>query len=235
MGTSTSYRSPPTPRWKAVQASYRTSASLERTTSELFNAADAEGWQSILQGGATRLYAREILALHDGLPAQFQEAETAARGAQAIIDDARIRALDQFGGDAGVAIAERAFARLLIAMLQTDIPLAQASGAEAARAWSRLRPSSGGPLVARYLSEVLRQLVLHLANRDLPAHVGTTYTSAAEARVLSRRLAERAASLVADDEFPRIDGDEAVIEDTWPEAVARAFSRGRSLLGGAGA
>lgn len=235
MGTSTSYRSPPTPRWNAVQASYRTGASLERTTSELFNAADAEGWQSVLQGNAPRLYARELLVLHHELPAQLREAETAAAGTQAIIDDVRNRALDEFGGDAAVAIAERAFARLLVAMFQDDVPLAHASGADAARAWGRLRPSSSRLLIARYLSEVLRQLVLYLANRDLAAHVGTTFESVAEARALSRRLGERAAGLVADEEFPRLDVDEAVVENTWPQAVARAFSRGRSLLGEAGA
>jgi hypothetical protein len=232
MGTSASYRSPPTPRWNAVLASYRSGAPLERMTSELFNAAGgAGGWQAVLQGEAVRLYAHRVLSLYDELPVLLRDSESATGGIQTAIDSLRGATLAR-RDQAGVAIGERALARLLIATVQRSTSLVDASGEEAAQAWTANRPRSKEALLSRYLGEVLRQLCLHLASRDLAGLLGTTFAHAAEASALSRDLGDRAAALVADDQFgpATVEGD-TIPAAAWSKAVEQAFARGRILPG----
>lgn len=233
MGTSTSHRSPPTPRWNAVLAAYRASLGVERTTSELFNAATVDGWLVNLQEGPLIHYAREVEALYEYLPARMENEEASFRGVQWIIERTRSEALDEFGGDLTLAIGDRAFARLLLLNLQTDRPFADLSAADAAKTWIGNRPESAAILISGFLREVLRELVLHITIRDLAGLVGSVFESPAEARRLSRSLADKAAELARDDDFlvPLVDRPQLRPWQLWPRAMDRAFERGRALLG----
>jgi hypothetical protein len=233
MGTSTSYRSPPTPRWNAVLAAYRAALSVQRTTSELFNAATVDGWLDHLQGGSLLYYAQQVESLHEALPDRLRVADTAPVGLHNIIHNTRSEALAEFGGDPSLAIGDRAFARLLLQLVHTERPFSDTAASEAANAWIQNRPANVGTLLSHFLSEVLRELILHVTIRDLAGLVGQVFPDPMKARDLSRRLADEAASLVTDDDFiqPLAETPGREAWSLWPVVMDQAFERGRALLG----
>jgi hypothetical protein len=233
MGTSTSYRSPPTTRWNAVLASYRANLGVSRITSELFNAATVEGWLDHFQDGPLLHYARAVETLYYDLPDRLRLSQSGPRGLHSIVDATRSEALAEFGGDLSLAIGDRAFARVLMRQvreggLQVTTPIG-----EVADGWLKNRPSEPASLVRQFLSEVLREFVLHVTIRDLPSLVGQVFDDPSEARSLSRELAGKAAALVSDEDFiDRIATDPSIkASSVWPEVMDEAFHRGRALLG----
>jgi hypothetical protein len=128
----------------------------------------------------------------------------------------------QAGFSAASAIAERAFARLLLGTVQgvADDPVAAGTRWEAAR-------GSETELVAKYAGELLGQYARHVTDREAGRLVGERLGTAASAQ-LSENLAERAASIgtTAASDLLRQTGD---IPTAWAGVVARAFEIGRKL------
>ncbi len=69
MGTSTSYRAPPTPRWNAFIAALTSGAPLDRLRSELFNAGNE--WELALAAPAIASYAITVNELYEGFPSRL--------------------------------------------------------------------------------------------------------------------------------------------------------------------
>lgn len=233
MGTSTSYRSPPTPRWNAVLASYRANLGVARITSELFNAATVEGWLAHFQDGPLLHYARTVESLYHDLPGRLRFADTGSVGLHSIVDATRSEALAEFGGDLSLAIGDRAFARVLMRQVEAGGLQATTPIGEVSNSWIKNRPSKPASLVRQFLSEVLREFVLHVTIRDLPSLIGQAFDNPSEARGLSRELADKAATLVTDEDFvDRMASDpSSPAWLVWTEVMDQAFHRGRALLG----
>lgn len=217
MGTSTSRRSPTgSMRWR-VARTLLAGNDATRTAQQLLTAAGGDTWATMMRSPALHEMAR---VAGDGLGAGAGVGGAggmlAEGGAVPVeeavgraVDDARHRALRTGGGGILLALAERSLSRVLLEQATAGDPQARAD----------LTPEQG---TSAFFRETLRQLLLHLAARDLPG-VDPTLTArdarrrtrdVAEAGVLA---AERAANLV------RERGDAG-----WDEAVNLVFGVARA-------
>lgn len=220
MGTSSSYRAPERPRWHGFLAALTSDAPIERVRSELFNA--GTDWQTEIASPAVATFAEAIARLHAEMPERLAQTGQADVAIGAVIAEARHASM-QAGFSAASAIAERAFARLLLTTVQgvADDP------GNAGERWRAGRGSAPAELVAKYVGEVLGQYARHVTDREAGRLVGQRLGAEASAQI-SESLAERAAAIgtAAATDALRAPGD---ISAGWAQLVNRAFEAGRAL------
>jgi hypothetical protein len=224
MGTSTSFRAPPVPRWQAFTTALREGLPLERVHSELFNAG-AE-WEDTLATPAVAAFAVALAQAGEVLPDRLATVDRPEHVLRAYVAEARAASLRE-GGTPALALAERAFAALLTREAAAQSPLStQSSEAAAAHLGSAL--AQPGAAVVAYLGELLGQYARHVVSRETggltesPAGVGV-----AETRRTARSLAARAEELGHGIPAPR--GDPDAVREGWAGLVHEAFHRGRQL------
>jgi hypothetical protein len=72
MGTSSSYRSPSTPRWNVFNRALDSGQPLERLRVTLFLAGETE-WRAALQSPALAVFAEALLGAHGSLAGRCEE------------------------------------------------------------------------------------------------------------------------------------------------------------------
>lgn len=223
MGTSSSFRSPNTPRWRVFNRALDAQLPLERLLVHLFLGGESE-WREVLDTPALAAFAECLLEAHATLGERLAAAEQPAPVLAAVVSSARETL---FGEDysAALPVAERALRMVLTSTSQGDKPVADATGAEAAEAWERNRgdPST---LLGRYVSELFGQWAAHVISRDTARLVGVEGgPSVGEVRELARRLSSAAAAVA---ETVPVSRPEAIGEQ-WQGLVAAVFAAGREL------
>lgn len=225
MGTSRSFRSPPTPRWRALNAAYDAQMPLERLRVLVF-AAGEESWREALADPAV---GASVQTLTDAFATLGPRIEAAGRADSAIADvvrDAR-NALAHQGFTPAAAVVERALRVVLVRTVQGDAgSLADVSAADAARSWESNRGAAPTHLVQRLLGEVLGQYARHVVTRDAHRLVGSDATpTVGDARQLSRDVAASAAAVAERVTVPAT--APGGLGETWPALVAAAFTEGK--------
>jgi len=223
MGTSASYRAPARPRWQAFVAALTQGAPVDRVRSELFNAG-ADEWQSEISTSAVATFAEAVARLYDDMPRRLLQGDRADVVLADIVAETR-HASGQAGFSAASAIAERAFARLLLSTAQGAADDAVATSAR----WTAARGDAPGELVARYVGEVLGQYARHVSDREAGTLAARQIGSAASAQ-LTESLADRASSIGASTaaEALRGVGD---VSSAWASVVTLVFEAGRQIPG----
>lgn len=220
MGTSSSYRAPERPRWRAFIAALTSDASIERVRSELFNAGTE--WQEALASPAIAVFAETVERLHRELPARLAEADRVDVTLGTVITEARHASLD-VGFSPANAIAERALARLLLSTLEGISNDPGGAGEQ----WKSARGSAPGDLVAKYAGEVLGQYARHVTDREA-GRLASQGVGADASAQLVEGLAERATALGVAVATDTLRGTTDV-SGQWADVVARAFEAGRTL------
>lgn len=219
MGTSTSKRAPQQPRWGAFIAALSSGQEVDRVRSELFNASGQ--WQDELSSPAVASFAAELVRLHGELSERLSASERTDTLLGSVISEAR-NASAQEGYSAAGAIAERAFARLLLATIQggADDPSVAAARWESARGSQR-------ELVAKYVGEMLGQYARHVTDREAGRLISQRLGATASAR-LSDELAQQAISIGSTTASAELRGTGNVAA-AWERIVARSFEVGSAL------
>lgn len=226
MGTSTSRRSPPTTRFGAFRAAL--GVAPVRAVSELYTATASE-WQKELAGAPVAPFADAAWRAYEGLASSLSEGEAVHTVISEVVTAARNAAVHQSGGNLAVALGERALARLLLSTLGT----ASGRPEDAATAWTERRGESPEALVRGLVTEVARQLAVHVASRDVAQLVSKDRT-ARDARELVREVAEGAATVAA--EISQSSSfTQATVRSDWAEAISAVFEAGRNQRRNAGA
>jgi hypothetical protein len=229
MGTSSSYRSPNTPRWRVFNRALDAGLPLERLRAQLFLGGEGE-WRKALATPALATFAEALLDAHATLAERLAEAKRPAPVLASVVAAARNTLFDE-DYSAALPVAERALRIVLTTTAQGDKAVADATGAEAAEAWMRNRgdPST---LVGRYVSELFGQWAAHVASRDTARLVGLEGGPSVRAiRELADDLSNAAAAVA---ETVAVSRPEAIGED-WQQLVAAVFAAGRELGGVDGA
>jgi hypothetical protein len=219
MGTSSSFRAPAQPRWSAFIAALTSQAPIDRVRSELFNAGSE--WQAELAAPAIARFAEAIVRLHAELPDRLAQTERADVALGALIAEARDASM-QAGFSAASALAERAFARLLISTVQGVAHAPEAAGAR----WEAAR-GSASELVGRYIGELFAQYARHVTDREAGRLAVQSFGAEASAR-LSDRVAEQATSIAVGVATDVLQG-RADISSVWADVISRIFELGRRL------
>lgn len=226
MGTSTSFRAPPVPRWQAFTTALQTGMPLERVRSELFNAGSE--WEQELAAPAVAAFAVALVRAGEVLPERLTGDVVPERVLQTYVAEARTASAEQ-GGSAALAVAERAFAAMLTRAAAGDRAL---SGQEPAALADRLGATLDRPgdAVVAYVGEVLGQYARHVVAREAGRLTeGPDGATVAETRRTARQLARDATQVSRDLPTPR--GDPDSIRSGWDALVREAFRRGRRLPG----
>jgi hypothetical protein len=226
MGTSSSFRSPPVPRWQAFTAALATGQSIDRARSELFNAGN--DWEQALSSKRIADYAAALLGVYESLPDQLRSGDRPESVLQAVVANVKSDRFVETGSSAE-AMAERAFIRLLTRTSGGGASLTQLSSKQAA---DQFVADRGTPnrFVAEYIAELLGQYARHAADREIGRLAEIVPgTRLSEARRITRQIAEAAQQVGAQ---VRVGGvDDFSIRDQWASLVAEAFARGRQLPG----
>jgi hypothetical protein len=223
MGTSVSFRSPPTPRWQAFVAAMEGQLPLERVRSELFNA--GVDWEEALASDAIAAYATTVVEAYKPFADTLSRAESAADAITSLANDARERA-ERVGYSPALTVADRALRALLVRSLASSgRPVSDLAREDAAEAWRAARPPSTEGMTTLYLGEVLAQYARHTVAREAGrlASEGEGQT-ARVSRLLARKLGEQAAQ-VAEQVTP-LRGPPG---QAWSRMISRAFELGRRL------
>lgn len=226
MGTSSSFRSPQTPRWRALNRAFELGLPLERISVQLFLAGEPE-WRSAFDNPALASFAETLLEAHARLSERLEKAERPAPVIAAVVSEARSAMFDE---DFTVAlpVAERALKRVLISTLQSDVSVADADGATASAAWAANR---GAPedLVVRFVGEMFGQWAAQVAARDgarLVDFDGESPTAAV------REWTHQVASYVGDVAASSVAAagiDTADVGSQWQRLIETVFSDGRKM------
>jgi hypothetical protein len=225
MGTSVSHRSPNVPRWNAVIARILDEDDPRNIQAELFNAGSLDGWDTELGRGAVTRFVEALVEAHGSFANALTAAERPELAVQGLVEAVRQRALSEEGAP-GVALAERAFARTLLATARPQAPPAEEAAQSPAERWESAR-GSPPELVQRFLGEVLHQYTRHIVARDAGQLLGRPgFEKATSVRNLERDLSSRARALSA-----RVDveGSAAQLVARWSDYVQRAFREGAAL------
>lgn len=224
MGTSSSYRSPGNPRWNVFNRALDRQLPLERLRVTLFLAGEAE-WRDALRAPALASFAEVLVDAHSSLTDRLAESERPAAVVAAVVGEARTSLFEQEYSPA-LPVAERALRSVLIQTIQRPIPLADATGGQAAEAWkdNRGEPSE---LVRRFVGELFGQWSAHVMARDTGRLCGPGAEQSASdvrqlAQAMSRHVSELAESAPADVPIENISSH-------WQELVTTVFDRGRLL------
>jgi len=224
VGTSTSFRAPPVPRWQAFITALERGLPLERVRSELFNA--GRDWESAIASPAVAVFATAVVDAVEVLPDQLAGADRPERVLQAYVAAARA-ASAEVEGTAALPLAERALTAVLIRSAAGKESLSTQS-AEAAAEQLRTALSEREAVVASYLGEVLGQYARHAASREIGRLTeGPKPVSVAAAREMTRALAQ--AAVEVGHTVRTATADAASLRDAWASLVHDAFRRGRQL------
>lgn len=224
MGTSSSYRSPDTPRWHVFNRALDGQLPLERLRVTLFLAGEAE-WRDALRAPALANFAEALVEAHSSLGERLADAERPASVIAAVVNEARSALFDE-GYSSALPVAERAMRTVLVQNAQDVVPLADANGEQASEAWKRNRgdPST---LVRHYVGELFGQWSAHVLARDTARLSGPEGSrNVADVRELTQTVSQQVAAL-ADSvtaELPTKD-----IGSYWADMVGAVFDRGRQL------
>lgn len=224
MGTSSSFRSPKTPRWDVFNRALDHQLPLERLRVTLFLAGEAE-WRQALDAPALANFAEVLVDAHGSMSTRLAHAEHPASVIAAVVTEARSALFDEAYSPA-LPVAERALRVVLVQTAQGSVPLADASGEQAAQAWERNRGDADA-LVGRYIGELFGQWAAHVMARDTARLVdpdrGRSSTDVRDLmRTVSQDVADLAGSVSAD--APATD-----IGSYWQSLVGSIFDRGRAL------
>lgn len=232
MGTSTSFRSPPTPRWQAFAVALRSDVPLERLRSELFNA--GVEWESALADPAVASFAGQVVASFESLPGMLRQADRPETAILAVAADARRASSETGSASAALPMAERALVNALMRAVAGDVSLAQLSAPDAADLFERRR-GDPGQLLGSFVGELFGQYARHVTAREMGAmsEGGTAKgddspgLTIAQSKRLTRSLANEAASVGR-----RLDNYPASVDAVrarWASLIREAFERGRVL------
>lgn len=224
MGTSSSFRSPLTPRWNVFNRALDNQMPLERLRASLFLAGEAE-WREALGAPALGAFADALLRAHGSLAERFAMADQPAAVVATIVSEARAASFEEAYSPA-LPVAERALRAVLIKAAQDPVPLADAEGPQAAAAWMQNR---GDPLdlLRSYVGEVFGQWSAHVLSRDAARLCGpNSEISGAEIRRLGQDLATEVAELAIS--VP-ITAPSQGSESYWQKVVEATFVRGRRV------
>jgi hypothetical protein len=225
MGTSISFRAPPTPRWNAFIAALEAGAPLQRICSELFNSGNE--WEDSLGLPAVAVFAAKLVESFDSLPDRLREADQVDATLTNVLAEARGASVDA-GFTAALGLAERAFGAVLVRTAAGTRPLAEVTPEAAADIWSAERGDQPGALAERYLAELLGQYARHAVTREAGRlAVGREPRKVSSTRRLADALAETAAQVAL---VVRIDTDDpSTLRESWASLVDAAFAEGRRL------
>ena len=222
MGTSSSFGSPKVPRWNAFNRALDNQLPVERLRVTLFLAGDT-GWREALDAPALATFANALVEAHGILGDKLAAADRPAAVIAEVVSDARA-ALFEETYSAALPVAERALRAVLLQTAQGSVPVADASGQEAADAWERNRGDPSA-LVQRYIGELFGQWAAHVMARDTARLIDRDAgRSNAEIRELSRAVSSRVAELAgALSEGVQPTG----IDVAWQRLIGTIFDRGR--------
>jgi hypothetical protein len=224
MGTSTSFRAPPVPRWQAFTTALQRELPVERVRSELFNA--GRDWEAAIASPAVATFAAALVDALDVLPDRLSGADRPERVLQTYVSATRA-ASAEVEPTAALPLAERALAAVLIRSAAGTAPLSTQTAEDAAQ-HLRASLSERQTVVASYLGEVLSQYALHVTAREIGRLTeGPKGVSVAVARQTTRRLAV-AAEEVGRTPRPAL-ADSSAVREAWSTLVHEAFGRGREL------
>jgi hypothetical protein len=231
MGTSTSFRSPPVPRWQAFVTALRSDVPLERLRSELFNA--GVEWESALSDSSVAPFAVQILQSFDSLPDRLRAGERPETAILNVAAEARLASAETGSTSPALPMAERALVAALIRATSGDVSLTQLSPRDAAIRFEQQR-GSPSELLGSFVGELLSQYARHVTAREMGAMSesraspkGTPGMSIAESKRLARTLGIEAASVgrrIGD--VPRT---AEAVRGRWAALIGEAFARGRAL------
>lgn len=221
MGTSSSYRSPPTPRWNAFNRALDAELPVQRIRAQLFLAGESE-WQRALAEPAMSAYAAALLDAHTTLAERLEHAERPGPVIAQVVVEARSALFDD-GYSPAATVGERALRAVLIAASQSEVPVADATGAQAAEAWRRNR-GDPGRLLSRFLGTVFGEWAAHVAARDTARLVPER--SSAQTRELARALSREVTELASSVPIASPSGRPG---EQWSALVAAVFRKGRQL------
>lgn len=222
MGTSTSYRSPAKPRWQAFVAALSSGTSIDRIRSEMFNAGDE--WEEALAAPAVASFVDSLVTLYGDFPERVAGKERPDDAVMSLISDAK-QASHDVGFSAAFAVAERAFARLLLSIIE-GVGDSPDIGAIVER-WRIHRGADSREIVVSYAGELFAQYARHvvdreagrLARRDLQVDMSSVIAIALAGR--AQEIGRRTAADLFHFEAP--------LGEVWASLVAEGFSRGRAL------
>ncbi len=221
MGTSRSFRSPPTPRWNAVLAQIANDEPHEQIRAELFNAGVLDGWNEEFGRPGITHFVEALVEAHGQLAGTLRESARPDVAIEGVVAAARQAALRADEAPA-LAVAERALIRTLIGTAREGIALGESTPAQAAEAWEHNRGTPAS-LVRVFLGEVLHQFTCHVIARDAGQIVGRGHYEGARAvRNLERALAEQARDVGASVD---VSGTAADVPQRWSGLVDDAFRR----------
>lgn len=224
MGTSTSFRAPPVPRWQAFTTALQQGIPLERVRSELFNA--GRDWEAAIASPAIATFATAFVEAGDVLPDQLAHVDRPERALRAYVAATRA-ASAELGGTPARPLAERALTALLIRGAAGKESLATKSAKNAAQQL-RMFLSARDAAVASYLGELLGHYARHVAAREIGRLTeGPEPVSVATARETVRRLALEAERVGLSTRTAAEGASE--VREAWPSLVHAAFRRGREL------
>jgi hypothetical protein len=223
MGTSSSYRAPAKPRWNAFLAALTSGAPLERVRSELFNAGNE--WEEALAGPAVASFATTLVALYDDFPGRIAATDRPDLVVMGLVAEAKAASADA-GFTPALAVAERAFLRLIISTVDGLLPTPGEPSVALAERWREARGSTPAGLVAEFVGELVGQLAKHVVDRE----AGRLATTGAgiHSNQLAAKLAAAATEVGRSAAAEHLAG-QALTTDTWPALVHRAFDEGRAI------
>ncbi len=224
MGTSSSYRAPAKPRWHAFVTALTAGMPLDRIRSELFNAGIE--WRDALASSAVASYAESLIALHGELDQRLATSERSDLVIADVLAEARA-ASREAGFSPATALAERAFAGLILTVVEGATGHGQQASEEAAQHWRAARGETPNDLVSRFAGEVLGQYVRHVVDRETGT-LAETDTGVGSSFETSQALASLAAEIGRTEAERELSSGETVYE-AWKRAVSSAFEKGRAI------
>lgn len=217
MGTSSSYRSPATPRWRPVRVGLENGMSPERLRSEVFNAGSA--WSEQFGSSAVAAFVVALNEAFERMPSLLRAAERPELAVSAIANEARSRALGETSGElAAVALAERALLQTLTDVARGTGTLADISGETSARAWEANRGDRPSDLIRPFLGRVLAQFAEHVISRDIGSAAGQAIFTSRQVRAITAAVAANAAAIAG-----TITIGDGPASEVWSDTVRRAF------------
>lgn len=221
MGTSRSFRSPGTPRWRAVLGHIASDDPHELIRAELFNAGVLDGWNAEFGRPGISVYVETLVNAHGQLGDALREAVRPQDAIEQLVSETRQRALRTDAAPT-LAIAERALTRTLLGTIREGAVLGVGEPAAAGETWERERGTPAS-LVSRFLGEVLYQFTCHVIARDAGQIVGRgPHEGARSVRLLERALARDAQQVAS---TLKVRGSPAELSGRWPSLVDEAFRR----------
>jgi hypothetical protein len=114
-------------------------------------------------------YARAAERAWEQMPAALAQ-DGPEGGIRRLVNDARTASLDDDGPvGMAAAVAERAFARTLLATFGGDVDVMTAAPGDAAAVWEARRGDAPAAMSARFLGELVHQMTAHLYSSLAPA------------------------------------------------------------------